>query len=189
MASTLRAGYDKTREVTQLCRRHRSQFWSHSPRFEGVRRGPDQDRNSRSQTALICHERTPTDLESVLGGPPQEFESLILRHLSDQDARFARSRSTHGPVGGSHLASLFGLNDTTSASAGSELDFSRLEGFALLATYGREARLRILQNTGSTRVAVRPFQITFGYLLERYQTALPTIRFARAWRSSGVRFT
>jgi hypothetical protein len=35
----------------------------------------------RSQTATTRGEHRPTDLESVLGATPQEFESLILRHV------------------------------------------------------------------------------------------------------------
>jgi hypothetical protein len=36
----------------------------------------------RSQTVTTRGERGPTDLESVLGATPQEFESLILRQFS-----------------------------------------------------------------------------------------------------------
>jgi hypothetical protein len=50
--------------------------------FAAVRERPQgtgPGRSSRSQAALTRRERTPTDLESVLGASPQEFESLILR--------------------------------------------------------------------------------------------------------------
>jgi hypothetical protein len=53
--------------------------------FAAVRGSPQRTglgRSSRSQTTLTCHERTYTDLESVLGASPQEFESLILRQRS-----------------------------------------------------------------------------------------------------------
>jgi hypothetical protein len=64
-----------------------SQFWSHSLRFESVRGGTGPGRSCRSQTALTQHERSPvTDLESVLGATPREFESRILRS-SDQARR------------------------------------------------------------------------------------------------------
>ena len=39
-----------------------------------------QNRRPRSRTLLTDAERRPTNLESVLGATPQEFESLILRH-------------------------------------------------------------------------------------------------------------
>ena len=55
--------------------------------FAAVRERPQRTgagRSSRSQTTLAHRERTPADLESVLGATPQEFESLILRHREQQ---------------------------------------------------------------------------------------------------------
>jgi hypothetical protein len=55
---------------------------------------------------LTYRERTSTDLESVLGATPQEFESLILRHMRGQyqdQTRYAIDYRTAG--GDYHLAS------------------------------------------------------------------------------------
>src|SRR5467141_49261 len=57
------------------------------------RTGPG--RSSRSQTMLTCHERTSTDLESVLGAMPREFESRILR-------RRMRALQSNETKGGGH---------------------------------------------------------------------------------------
>src|SRR6267154_834396 len=57
------------------------------------RTGPG--RSSRSQTMLTCRECTSTDLESVLGAMPREFESRILR-------RRMRALQSNKTKGGGH---------------------------------------------------------------------------------------
>jgi len=58
-------GESRTLLKTLATGARRSQFWSHSPQFESVRR-TRPGRRFRSQTALTCRERRSTDLESVL---------------------------------------------------------------------------------------------------------------------------
>jgi hypothetical protein len=61
------------------------------------RTGPG--RSSRSQTGLICRERTSTDLESVLGVSPRESESRIpLPMLSTDDRAGLRQHSGLAPA-------------------------------------------------------------------------------------------
>jgi hypothetical protein len=57
--------------------RARSQFWSHSPKFDDVRRLPLGGEDQRSQALLTSMNDRPQNLESVLGVSPRESGSRI----------------------------------------------------------------------------------------------------------------
>ena len=83
--------------------------------FAAVRRRPRRTgpgRGSRSQTTLTYRERTPTDLESVLGATPQEFESLILRQPHQGllgPSGYARSQLAAGSLIRAHPGGASGM--------------------------------------------------------------------------------
>src|SRR5260370_24757215 len=77
--------------------------------FTPVRRGPAAAvprSTARSETVTNRAERSPTDLESVLGATPREFESRILRPRTRQDA--GRPAPADAASGGCRLSSAAG---------------------------------------------------------------------------------
>ena len=74
------AGRELRTRATVSRARARSQFWSHSLKFDDVRRLPLGGEDPRSQALLTLRERSSTDLESVLGVSPRESESRIPCH-------------------------------------------------------------------------------------------------------------
>src|SRR6267378_6165277 len=67
--------------------RARSQFWSHSLKFDDIRRLPLGGEDARSQALLTLPERSSTDLESVLGVSSRESESRIPPAMPSRDDR------------------------------------------------------------------------------------------------------
>ena len=62
-----------------------------------------QNRQPRSRTLLDYNELRPTDLESVLGASPREFESRILRHADLQEHPMMTAGLRASRVEWSHL--------------------------------------------------------------------------------------